>query len=91
MPSLPFSGRTPESREASQSGARVAAPSRGRQTQRYLRLLGSGWRYTDHEAADVLQLPLSSICSIRNGVKHLVEPCGHKIAICHGREKKRTR
>lgn len=90
-PSLPFSGVTPESRSASQSGAQCAAPVRGRQTQRYVDLLRKLGPQTDHDAADYLDLPLSSICSIRNGAKALVEPWGHQLTMCRGRQKLRTR
>ena len=40
---------------------------RGAKMRAYLCLLGSRGPVTDHEAAHALTLPLSSICSIRNG------------------------
>ncbi len=77
---LPFSGRTPRSRQASYSGARVAARGRGAKVKWYLRLLKSG-PHTDREAAcalDQVVAGISSICSIRNALAHagLVESRG---------------
>jgi hypothetical protein len=50
----------------SQKAAVAASARRGPKTARYLRLLAEKGARTDHEAAGALNLPLSSICSIRN-------------------------
>jgi len=81
---LPFVGRTPRSRQASYSGARVAARGRGVKVRWYLRLLKIG-PHTDREAAcalDQIVAGVSSICSIRNALKDagLVEAGGHVLA-----------
>ena len=56
-------------------GAVSAAPRRGRQTARYLALVTMR-PCADFEAALSLDLPLSSICSIRNGVKDQLVKAG---------------
>jgi hypothetical protein len=59
---LPFATGSNTSYKAAVS----ASARRGVKTAAYLRLLAEGGR-TDHEAAAALGLPLSSVCSIRNG------------------------
>ena len=73
---LPFSGATPISRHHSAQAAEAAAPSRGRRTLEYLALLDQVGiaGVTDHDAARMLALPLSSINSIRNGCSEHVVP-----------------
>jgi len=73
---LPFSGTSPLSRHHSALAADAAATRRGVQTLRYLALLKEVGRrgITDHQAATMLGMPLSSINSIRNGCGDLVEP-----------------
>lgn len=44
------------------------APTRAKKTARYLAALADG-PLTDHEAAERIGVPLSSICSIRSSVK----------------------
>lgn len=61
---LPFATGSSTSHKAAVS----AAVNRKTKTARYLRLLATCGPQTDHEAAGALQLPLSSICSIRNNV-----------------------
>ena len=73
--SLPVSGRTSQARQASATGAQAAVTRRGALTLRYLALLAHG-PCSDHEAARALGCGVSSVCSIRNGVSHLVEPSG---------------
>lgn len=63
---LPFAARSHTSRKA----AVAAAASRQTKTQRYLRHLAKAGPQTDWEASIALGLPLSSICSIRNGAIH---------------------
>lgn len=60
--SLPFAKNS----ETSYQAALSQIGKRGPKTKRYLILLASG-ALTDHQAAASLRLPLSSICSIRNG------------------------
>lgn len=73
---LPFSGRSPISRHHSALAAQQASAGRVTKTLRYLEILQhAGARgLTDHEAAAAMGVPLSSICSIRNGSGPLVEP-----------------
>lgn len=62
---LPFSGRTPATKHASYTGAKCAEPGARSQAGRLLalyRICG----VTDHEAADALGLPLSTINARRN-------------------------
>lgn len=68
-PSLPVSGKTPESRDASRSGARFASLSRKRLTADYLDLLRSHGPLTDQDAAVRLTCGLSSINSVRAGIQ----------------------
>lgn len=60
---LPFAAGSHESYQA----AVDAAATRQTKTAAYLQLLARRGPQTDHEAASALRLPLSSICSIRNG------------------------
>ncbi len=62
---LPFA---PGSHESHQAAVHQLA-SRETKTRAYLRFLYRHGPATDHEARAALRLPLSSICSIRNGVK----------------------
>lgn len=74
--SLPFSGVTPIARHHSYEAAVDASKTRGKRTREYLDLLekvGTGG-ITDHQAAQMLGLPLSSVNSIRNGCGDLVVP-----------------
>lgn len=64
--SLPFAKGSHESYQA----AVKAEATRETKTAAYLRFLFRRGPATDHEAATALRLPLSSICSIRNGAKH---------------------
>lgn len=63
---LPFASGSHESHQA----AVKASASRETKTRAYLRLLYRRGPLTDHEARAALGLPLSSICSIRNGAIH---------------------
>lgn len=62
---LPFAKGSHESHQA----AVRALSTRETKTKAYLRLLARRGPCTDHEAHAALRLPLSSICSIRNGAK----------------------
>jgi len=76
--SLPVSGRTPLSRQCSAKAAQQASRTRGPKTREYLALLAQIGAHgvTDHDAARMLGLPLSSINSIRNGCGELVTAAG---------------
>ena len=66
---LPFSGRTPMSRQNSYRAAVAVGATRGEKKQRVLAYLKSVPAATDQGIAEGTDLPLSSICSLRN---HLV-------------------
>ena len=74
--SLPVSGRTPAARHASASGAQQAAGTRGKLTLAYWALLRDVGPRSDHEASKALGCGLSSINSVRDALKDLVEPSG---------------
>jgi hypothetical protein len=61
---LPFASGSHESYQA----AVKASATRQTKTRAYLTLLFRRGPLTDHDARAALTLPLSSICSIRNGV-----------------------
>lgn len=74
--SLPFRGKTYRAKHASYSGAIAATVSRGAVTLQYIALLRELGPITDHAAAKALGRPLSSVCSIRNGLGDRVVPSG---------------
>jgi hypothetical protein len=73
---LPFSGVTPISRHHSAQAAAAAARTRGQKSLDYLQLLREigPLGVSDHDAARMMGVPLSSINSIRNGCGRLIEP-----------------
>jgi len=75
---LPFSGVTPTSRHTSYLAAKAAAPKRASKSASYLGWLKVVGSATDHEAQARFGWPMSSVCSIRNGLmkRDLVGPCG---------------
>lgn len=85
--SLPFSGSTPISRHHSAQAAQQAAEKRGRRTLEYLELLArvGDAGLTDHDAARMLGVPLSSVNSIRNGCGQLIEPAKESGVSPYGR------
>lgn len=88
----PINGRTPETREASRTGARVAVHTWGVKQSAYLQLLNAGGALTDNEAAALLMWPLSSVCSIRNSLLAHVQTDGFETAVWdEGRTTRRTR
>lgn len=87
---LPFSGRTPLTRHASYSGAVAAAETRAGKTQRYLELVGQYGPISDHGVAALTSWGLSSVNSIRNGVRELLEEVGHSEHRHEGRKTYRT-
>lgn len=77
-PSLPFQGNTLTSRHCSAQAAISAADTRVWKSAQYLTWLLEVGGATDHGAALHFDWPLSSICSIRNGLvdRGLVEVGG---------------
>lgn len=80
---LPFTGTTSTARHASWTGARAAAANRKALTGRYIALVVER-PHTDHEAAERLNAPLSSINSIRNGLGPCVAPVGEPQRMTRG-------
>lgn len=74
--SLPFRGKTYRAKHASYSGAIKATVTRGAVTLQYVALLKELGPMSDHAAAKALGRPLSSVCSIRNGLGDRVVPSG---------------
>jgi len=75
---LPFSGLFPISRHCGYLAAKSAARMVGAKVIKYRQFLACRDHATDHEAAAFLGWPLSTICSLRNGLvaRGLVEPDG---------------
>ncbi len=71
---LPVAGRSPQARHSSHSGAVRASRDRGALSVAYLQLLRVTGPLSDQEAAAALGRQLSSVNSVRNGLRHLVEP-----------------
>lgn len=67
-PALPFQGSTLTSRHCSAQAAVTAADTRAWKTDRYMAWLLTVECATDHTAADHFDWPISTICSIRNGL-----------------------
>lgn len=88
QPSLPFAGKVPRSRQNSYRSAVSAAITRKAKTVKYLAWLTSVKHATDHGAAEHFNWPLSSICSIRNGLVDLGKVTA--IGDCIGRYGKRV-
>lgn len=74
---LPFSGSTPAAKHASYTGARCAMPRANSQAARLLALYRDRG-VTDHEASEILKLPLSTINARRNALFDLglIQPEG---------------
>lgn len=68
QPALPFSGKTQTSRHCSQQAAVSASRTRAVKSRQYLEWLARVEMATDAGAAEHFGWPLSSICSIRNGL-----------------------
>ena len=78
--SLPFQGRTPQSRHTGRKAALAAAERRPSLQQRYLDLLaGFEDGFTDREAADAMCCPVSSICSTRAAVRDQLVTLGERM------------
>lgn len=73
---LPVSGRAPDARHASSTGAQRAGRDRGAVAQAYRELLIAAGPLSDHEAAAAMGRLVSSICSTRNGWGDRVQPSG---------------
>jgi hypothetical protein len=65
---LPFSGKTQTSRHCSQQAAVSASRTRAVKAMRYLAWLDQVEKATDAGAAEHFGWPISSVCSIRNGL-----------------------
>ena len=81
VPTLPHRGRTAVSRACSREAAQRAAGGRPTKTARYLVFLEEHGPASDHQAAAALGVPLSSICSIRNGIIDRAEEAGQRAPI----------
>lgn len=68
QPELPWQGKTPRSRQNSYKAAVGAQSTRVWKAAKYLAWLTEVGMATDHGAAEHFNWPLSSICSIRNGL-----------------------
>lgn len=68
QPALPWSGKTSTSRHCSERAAVSAATTRILKSAKYLKWLKLVGKATDHGAQEYFGWPLSSICSIRNGL-----------------------
>ena len=80
---LPFAGATPISRHYSALAAQAAMPTRATKTLQYLELLDTvgAFGISDHGTAKAMGWPLSSVCSIRNGLGPLVvQADGHDLS-----------
>jgi hypothetical protein len=76
--SVPFSGRSPQSRHHSHQAAQRARAKDGSRPALYLALLAAHGPLSDHESARRLGCPLSSINGLRNRgwIRKLVEEVG---------------
>lgn len=83
QPSLPWSGKTTTSKHCSERAAVSASQTRAWKHARYLAWLSEVGQATDHGAADHFKWPLSTVCSVRNGLvdRGLVRAIG----TCEGR------
>jgi hypothetical protein len=64
----PFAGATPAAKHASYTGARHAVKTWTAKQSAYLQLLRNAGALTDQEAAGILQWPLATVNSVRNGI-----------------------
>lgn len=76
---LPFSGRSPISRQNSYLAAEAQRSTRGTKKLRLVAYLRTVEMATDQGLAEALSLPLSSICSLRNALmsEGLIVCVGH--------------
>lgn len=68
QPELPWKGRSPRARRNSHNAAVGAQSTRAWKSGLYLAWLRDVKQASDHAAAEHFNWPLSSICSIRNGL-----------------------
>ena len=80
---LPFSGRTPQSRQNSYRAAIAQRSTRGTKKCRMLAYIREHGEATDQELAEGLDLPLQSICSLRCSLRDqgLVRHVGNAVGI----------
>lgn len=65
---LPFSGRTPQSRQNSFDAAMAQRSTRGAKKVKMLAYIREHRLVTDQGLAEGLSLPIQSVCSLRNGL-----------------------
>jgi hypothetical protein len=87
----PFSGSTPLSRHCSYTGAQAAGETWTARQVDYIALLTEGGSFTDKQAAAELGWDVSSVCSIRNSVRTLLETDGYEVVQGPRRSTKRTK
>jgi hypothetical protein len=68
QPELPWSGKTPRSRHNSYKAAVAAQSTRAFKSARYLAWLKDVGQATDWGAVDHFGWPMSTVCSVRNGL-----------------------
>lgn len=80
---LPFSGRSPISRQNSYLAAKAQRATRGTKKLRIVAYLRTVDMATDQGIAEALHLPLSSVCSLRNALmsEGLVECVGRTMGV----------
>ncbi len=66
---IPFSGRTPLSRQHSYLAAEAVATTRGEKKRRIVRYLDTVRAATDQGIAEATGIPLSSVCSLRHRLR----------------------
>lgn len=88
QPQLPWQGKTPHAAHTSHEAAVSASATRALKSAQYLDWLKRVRQATDHGAAEHFGWPLSSVCSIRNGLvdRGLVTSIG----VCVGRYGKKV-
>lgn len=82
---LPFSGRSPISRQNSYLAAEAQRATRGTKKLRIVAYLRTVEMATDQGIAEALNLPLSSVCSLRNALmsEGVVECVGRALGKYH--------
>lgn len=91
-PGIPYQGRTAKSAHASFTGAQAQSPVWGQKTSELLQCLRAGGPMSRQELAAVLRWPISSVCSVLDNVRDLIEPVDFEtVAWSGGRTTKRER
>jgi len=74
----PYQGLTPETRQASASGARKAVRGRGVKVARLLELVAEDGPITMNRIAELTGWPISSVCSLLAACRDELEPAGQQ-------------